>query len=149
MFATRWQPLQMSGSDWRQLQGEMEKAFEHLTGTTFRHFSCAPQPALNMWEEDDKFFVEAELPGLNLEDLEIYVDGDNELTLKGERKAPEFEDGTWHRQERKFGEFTRTLQLPQEVDADQVSADYQNGVLTITLPKKAEVKPRRVEIKAG
>lgn len=149
MFATRWQPFQMTGNDWRRLQGEVEQALEQLTGTAFRHFACSPFPPLNMWEEDEQFHVEAELPGLSLEELEIYVDVDNQLTLKGQRKSPDFENGKWHRQERKFGEFTRTLQLPQEADPDQVTAKYQLGVLHITLPKKAEVKPRRVEIKTS
>lgn len=149
MFATRWQPLNLATTDWRRLQGEMERAFEHLTGTSLRQESCSAWPALNMWEQDEAFFVEAELPGLELEALEIYVNADNQLTLKGERKAPESDEGTWHRQERGFGSFTRTIQLPQDVDSDQVTAGLKQGILTVTLPKKAEVRPRRVEVKGG
>jgi HSP20 family protein len=127
----------------------MERAFEQLTGKTLRQLAGTAYPAVNLWEEDERFLVEAELPGLAIDDLEIYVDSDNQLTLKGERKAPEHEEVNWHRQERGFGRFSRTLELPSEVDADQVSAEFKYGVLTITLPKKAEVKPRRVEVQVG
>lgn len=149
MFATRWQPLNFSTSDWSRLRGEMERAFEHLTGTPLRQFTGSPHPAMNMWEEDEQFLIEAELPGLELEGLEIHVDSDNLLTIKGERKTPELEAGTWHRQERGFGKFSRSLQLPRDVDPDQVIAELKHGVLTITLPKKAEVKTRRIEVKTS
>ncbi len=149
MFGTRWQPLNLAVSDWPRLQGEMERAFERLTGTPVRQLARATFPALNMWEEDEKFLVEAELPGLELDELEIFVSGTNQLTLKGQRKQPELKEGTWHRQERGFGSFSRTLQLPEDVDPDQVTAEFKNGVLTVTLPKKTEIKPRRIEVKGS
>ncbi len=149
MFGTRWQPLNVAATDWNRLQGEMERAFERLTGAPVRQLARSTFPALNMWEEDEKFVVEAELPGLELDALEILVSGDNQLTLKGERKQPEVEGGAWHRQERGFGSFSRTLQLPEDVDPDQVTAELKDGVLTVTLPKSAEVKPRKIEVKAS
>lgn len=149
MFATRWQPLNLATTDWRHLQGEMQRAIETLAGTPFRQLARSAYPALNVWEEEGSFRVEAELPGLELEELEIYVNGDNQLTLKGERKEPELKEGTWHRQERGFGCFSRNVQLPQDVDPDQVTAEFKHGVLTITLPKKAEVQPRRIEVKGN
>jgi len=106
-------------------------------------------PALNIWEDDDALYVEAELPGMQLEDLEIYVTGDDQLTIKGERKAPQVGKGTWHRQERTFGSFTRLVTLPVAVDPDRVEAELRNGVLTIKLPKKEEAKPRRITVQAG
>jgi HSP20 family protein len=106
-------------------------------------------PPLNLWEDDNNLYVEAELPELELTDLEIFVNGDNQLSIKGERKQPERENGTWHRQERGHGSFSRAGELPQYVDSDKVTAEFKHGVLTITLPKRKEAKARRIEVKAG
>ena len=125
----------------------MERMFEHLVGANPRSFAPATYPALNLWEDEEKLCVEAELPGFQLDQLEIYVSGDNQLTIKGERKAPELKEGHWHRQERGFGDFNRTVELPQDVDADRVSAEFKDGVLKVSLPKREEIKPRRIEIK--
>ncbi len=102
-------------------------------------------PAVNVWEDDDHVYAEAELPGLQLSDLEIYVTGGNQLTLKGERKEPA--SGVWHRQERGFGTFTRVITLPMDVDADKIEAKFCNGVLTIAMPKDEAAKPRRITVK--
>ncbi len=145
MFGTRWQPLNLKTSDWSRLQGEMERAFEQLTGASVQ-FARPTYPAVNMWEEEDKFLVEAELPGLELEGLEVFVNSDNQLILKGERKGPEVGEGSWLHQEREFGSFERTLRLPHEVDRDKVTAQFKHGIMTVTLPKKAELKPRKIQI---
>ena len=102
---------------------------------------------MNVWEDDENVFVEAEIPGLEMEAIEIFVNGDDQLTIQGERQQPDSGGGTWHRQERSFGKFARMLHLPNEVDADAVIAEFKDGVLTITLPKKEEVKPRRITVK--
>ncbi len=149
MLGTRWQPFVFAGSDWNRLQSEMEKVLERVTGSPIRQFSRSAYPALNLWEEGDNLHVEAELPGLKLDDLEIFVNQDNQLTIKGERKPLELKEVTWHRQERGFGSFTRTLQLPLDIDPDAVTAEFKHGVLTILLPKKPEIKPRRVEVKVN
>ncbi|MCA9200943.1 MAG: Hsp20/alpha crystallin family protein, partial [Planctomycetales bacterium] len=91
---------------------------------------------------------EAELPGFNLDDLEIYVTG-NQLTIKGERRPPEHKDGTWHRQEREYGKFSRMIEIPGDVDGEDVLAEFKNGVLHITLPKSEAVKPRRIQVNAN
>ena len=88
------------------------------------------------------------MPGFELDDLEIYVSGGTQLTIKGERKPPEVQAGVWHRRERGYGCFNRILELPAAVNSDAVSAEFKLGVLTITLPKSEEVKPRRIEVKA-
>ena len=149
MVATRWQPFGNLRFDLNQLQNEMERMFENLVGTNPRSFAPATYPALNLWEDDEKLCVEAELPGFHMDELEIYVSSNNQLTIKGERKPPELNEGHWHRQERGFGNFGRTIELPQNVDADKVSAEFKDGVLKISLPKKEEVKPRRIEVKAS
>ncbi|MBN2294808.1 MAG: Hsp20/alpha crystallin family protein, partial [Pirellulales bacterium] len=84
-----------------------------------------------------------------LDDLEIYVTGGNQLTLKGKREAPAVEDGTWHRRERSFGSFSRAMTLPCGVDADKVDAILKDGVLTVTLPKMQQSKQRRIAITAS
>jgi len=104
-------------------------------------------PAVNLREEDEALHLEAELPGLELQDLEIFVTGHNQLTLKGERKAPVVEKGAQHRQERWFGKFTRTITLPFPVDENNVEARFESGVLKIRLPKHETAKPRKIAIK--
>jgi HSP20 family protein len=102
-------------------------------------------PALNAWADDDNLYVEAEIPGLGLDDVEITVLGED-LTLSGERQDV-LEDGTsHHRRERGIGPFSRTLRLPYTVDADEVEAQLKDGVLTITLPKAETLRPRRITV---
>jgi len=134
---------------WNQLhqfQHEMNRLFDRWgddggagTGTAF--------PPINVWEVNDNLEIEAELPGLKLEELEIYVTGNNQLTLKGERKECTPEKGVRHRQERGFGTFVRTLTLPFAVDADKVDARFENGVLRIQLAKHESAKARKIAVK--
>ena len=105
-------------------------------------------PPVSIWEDDNGFYVEAELPGLSMDDLEIYINEGDELSIKGVRKLPEIE-GTWRRQERGHGEFSRRFKLSDAVDVQKVAAELKDGVLTITLPKSEAVKPRKVEIKVA
>jgi len=132
---------------WRSLnemQHEVNRVFDRWGGHSF---GLAESPALNLWEENDALHLEAELPGLELQDLEIFVSGHNQLTIKGERKAPKFEKGAQHRQERSFGKFTRALTLPFAVDENHVEAHFENGVLKVRLPKHESAKPRKINIK--
>ena len=103
-------------------------------------------PSLNVWEEGDTIKVEAELPGVRIEDIEVSFEK-GELTLKGEKKFEGKETASLHRRERQYGAFTRTMTFPWEIVADQVSAELKDGVLTITLPKAEEAKPRKVAVK--
>jgi len=111
-------------------------------------FGVGEFPAVNLWEEGEALHLEAEVPGLDFEDLEIFVTGHNQLTIKGERKAPMVANGTPHRQERPFGKFTRTVTLPFAVDENAVEARFEHGVLKVRLPKHEAAKPRKIEIKA-
>ena len=142
MLTTRWEPL----AEMNRLRHEMDRLFGGAGQS--RRFGVSTFPLLNLWEDDDNLFVEAELPGFELNELEMYVTGGNQLSIKGERKQPELKDGTWHRQERGYGNFSRVIELPSAVDSDKVSAEFKHGVLTITLPKAEEVKPRRIEVKS-
>lgn len=141
MLNTYWQPM----SELNRLRNEMERVFGRYSDGLSRSREFPP---FNVWEDDETLFVEAELPGIEMDDLEIYVTGGNLLSVSGERKQPEREEGAWHRQERAFGKFRRTFDLPSDVDSESVSATLNNGVLTLTLPKREEVKPRRIKVKA-
>lgn len=145
MLATRWEPL----TQMNRLRRDMDRLFDHWGESRPQQYSRSTFPPLNLWENDDNMFVEAELPGFGLDDLEIMVTGGNQLSIQGERKAPELEGGTWHRRERGFGSFSRLIELPGHVDSEKVSAEFKHGILTITLPKREEVKPRRIEVKVS
>jgi HSP20 family protein len=104
-------------------------------------------PAMDVHETEDAYVVEADVPGLKKDDVHIEV-ADNVLTIKGERKdEKEDKDKNYHRVERSFGSFARSVALPAGFDGTKVSAKFDNGVLTVTLPKPEERKPRRVEVK--
>jgi HSP20 family protein len=106
-------------------------------------------PALNAWEDDSGYAVECELPGLTQEEIEIEMPDNTTLTIKGTRKEPELTGGKWHRRERAFGAFERTIKLPAAVDSDAVEAAFQHGVLTVKLPKAPELRPRKISVKAS
>lgn len=142
MFSTRWNPV-------LEMRDEMNRLFDRWGMNGPRRYARAQYPLLNLWEDENNLYVEAELPGFEMDDLEIYVTGENQLSLKGERKQPAHEGGTWHRQERGYGAFNRIVELPSGVNGEKVSAEFKNGVLTISLPKREEVKPRRIEVKAS
>lgn len=131
-----------------RLREEMDRMFgEVFPATGVRSpFTRAGFPALNAWEDKEGFYVEAEVPGLTLEDLEIFVKG-NELTITGERKVPNLAEGHVHRRERGEGKFARGLRLPTDVDADKVQARLRDGVLTLMLPKAENAKPRKIEVR--
>ena len=106
-------------------------------------------PPVNIWEDDNALYIEAELPGLKMEDLEIYLHEGNELSIKGNRPKAELESGSWLHQERSAGEFSRTFKLAVDIDVDKISAELDAGVLRVTLPKSEAVKPKKIEIKVA
>ena len=142
---TRW-PISDVQNEMQRIQDEINRLFGRDNRRTFA--TSADFPALNLWENGDGFVVEAELPGIEMEDIEIYVDGGNQLTVKGQRKASIDQSGTWHRRERGHGQFKRSIALPSEVDSEKVEAVLKSGVLTITLPKPEQIKPKKISVKA-
>lgn len=103
-------------------------------------------PAVDVFESENAFHFTAELPGLTKEDIEITLD-ENNLTLSGERKFEEKEEGeNYHRIERSYGSFTRTFTLPGQVDTENVTAEFKNGVLNISVPKTELAKPKKIAI---
>ena len=149
MLATRWQPFTNLWQELTQFRNEMDRLFQSYGFDAGGGPALAvAYPALNVWEDGDNVYAEAELPGMELSDLEIYVTGGNQLTLKGERKQPPVEKGVWHRRERGFGSFARVITLPVDVDPDRVEARFAHGVLTITMPKSEAARPRKITVKA-
>jgi HSP20 family protein len=144
MLTSRWQPFQPVSNVLSQFQNEINRLFDRWGDDPNR---AAVAPLINAWEAGDEIFLEAELPGLELNELEIYVSGGNQLTIKGQRKPPTVNKGVWHRQERPFGAFNRTLTLPFAVDADKVEARLENGVLTVKLAKHESARPRKIAVK--
>jgi HSP20 family protein len=132
--------------EFNRLQNEMDQLFGRGNGMFAR-----PQgyPAINVLEDDDNLYVESEIPGMELDEFELFVNDENQLTLQGERQRPGGDTMARHREERAFGRFSRMISLPSLVDGDATSAEYVAGVLKITLPKKPEAKPRKIPVAAG
>ena len=133
-----WNPW----ADLRQIQHEMNRVFE---GVDFRR--RVDFPALNVWHGENESVVTAEIPGIDIKDLDISVRG-NTLVMRGER-APDKteEDDRYRRQERGHGEFVRSLQLPHQVNAEKVKAIYSKGILRISLPVAETGKPKQISVK--
>ena len=107
--------------------------------------------ALDVIENDDEFIVKADVAGIDPENIDITYT-DNNLSIKGEmteEHEEKGEEGRYHLRERRYGTFSRTISMPGSVDVDNIEAETENGVLKIHLPKKEEVKPRRIEVKGG
>lgn len=119
-------------------------AFLNLPAATFGATTAGP--AMNVWETEKNYSIEAELPGYAMSDLDITV-LDNQVTIKGTRMITAPDGATYLRRERPTGAFTRTWNLPNAVEAEKVEASLTNGVLMVTLPKTAKVQPKRIEVK--
>jgi HSP20 family protein len=114
-------------------------------GNTLQRWS----PAMDLVEREDHFLLKADLPGLGEEDVQIEVH-DSTLRISGTREAErERAERGWYRMERSFGSFSRSLTLPEGVDADAIAASFDKGVLEVRIPKPEERQPRRVEIRSG
>ena len=147
MALVRWEPVRINS-----LQSEMNRLFNTFFDTPPTGGNGGPRrfiPPMDLAETDTHYVLKADLPGVSEEDVSIELD-DNVLTVSGERTAEheEKKEG-YHRVERSFGEFRRSLTLPDGVDADAIAATFDKGVLEIRIPKPEARKPRRVEIKVG
>ncbi len=135
---------------WRELD-RLQRDMDRMVSSGYpSYMRTAPSfPALNIWSNEDELIITAEVPGINPEGLDISVVGDS-LTLKGSRDAEELEEGArYHRQERGYGNFSRTVQLPFPVEIDSVNAKFTNGVLEINLPRAEADKPRKIAVKSA
>jgi HSP20 family protein len=152
---TRWDPFQ----DLRDAQDEMAQMTQmsqmlaHALGLQGQPqgsgTATAWAPALDISERKDAYLVTVELPGVEAEDLDITME-DGLLTIQGERQfTSESTEQQFHRVERRYGAFRRSITLPAQVQAEQIQASFDNGVLQIVVPKAEEAKPKRIQVRPG
>jgi len=145
---TRWEPFR----EFTTLQDRMNRLFRDSYGDGGRDESLATSsfaPAVDVYEDEHNVTLKIEVPGIDEKDIDVRLEN-NTLTVHGERKIEKEEkEENYRRVERQYGSFTRTFNLPVTVDADNVSATYDKGVLKIALPKKAEAKPKQIKVKVG
>lgn len=144
----RWDPFRQLSTLRNQIDRLFEEPFSALT-EGMQPFMSGWSPALDVFEDKDNLVIKAELPGMKKEEIEISLH-DGVLTLSGERKQEQkHHEGDIHRSERFVGKFQRTLSLPTAVDGEKVKATYKDGILTVTLPKAEEAKPKQIQVKSN
>ena len=148
MGIVRYDPFR----DLRTLQEEVNRLFSTNLTRAFDDEGIgrgAWAPSVDIYENKDQIVLEAELPGMKQEDFDLHIEN-NVITLRGERKFSKTDESdNYHRVERSYGAFTRSFTLPQTVTAEDARAEYNNGVLRVTLPKREEAKSRRIEVTGG
>lgn len=133
---------------WRDLE-RLHQEVNRLFTDYSRPVRSQEYPMLNIWTSEDEALVTADLPGIDAKDLELSVVGST-LTLRGRRARADLKQGeTYHRQERRHGEFVRSVDLPFNVDAEKVGASYARGQLTIRVPRAESDRPRKIAIQAS
>jgi len=145
MAITRWDPF----SELLSLQDEFNKVFNDKLSKRYSGEGISQNtvaPVVDIYEDENKLTIEAELPGLSQKNIDVKVEN-NTLIIKGEKKfEKEDKKDNYHRIERFYGTFQRSFLLPETVDSEKIKAEYKNGVLDISIPKKPEVKPKQVKI---
>ena len=140
----RWDPLR----DVASLQTELVRLMNGMSAGGNGEQTQALTPPLDVWEKEDSVAYSFDLPGVPLEDITIEAE-DGRLTVSASRTQPrELDSERFYRLERRYGTYSRTVGLPQGVAEDGISAAYENGVLTVTVPKPDQPKPKRIEISA-
>lgn len=144
---TRWEPTREMMTLREAMDRLFDDAFTRPFSLTREGGSTWSSPAIDMYQTDNDVVVKADLPGIKADEVQINVNGDI-LTIRGETKQEdEKKEKSWHIREHRWGAFERSIRLPTGVIADKANADFDNGVLTITLPKTEEVKPRTISVK--
>jgi HSP20 family protein len=142
---TRFNPI----NDFRTLQNRFFEPFFGRFGFADDQLPTGTwAPAVDVAEETDKILVKVEVPGMDEKDLRVNFE-DGLLTISGERQFERKDERNYHRIERSYGSFTRTFTLPRTVDPGAITAQYNNGVLEIEIPKKEESKPKQIQINVG
>jgi HSP20 family protein len=144
---TRWDPFRELAS----LQNRMNRLFEEQYGGGREESltTGAFVPPVDIYEDEHSIQLKLEVPGIEQKDLEIKVEN-NVLTVSGERKfEKEQKEENFHRVERRYGSFSRSFTLPNTVSTEETTADYNNGVLTVRLAKRAEAKPKQIKVSIG
>jgi len=141
---TRWESV----PEMMTLREAMDRLFDDAFTRPLGPSGLSAIPAIDLLQTTDEVVVKAALPGLEAEDVQISVTADS-LTLRGEfKREEEQKDATYHILERRSGMFERSIRLPADVQTDKAKADFENGILTIILPKAEAVKPKTITIKA-
>ena len=141
---TRWEPVR----EMMTLREAMDRLFDDAFTRPLGQSGISTMPAIDLYQTADEVVVKASLPGLKAEDVQITITADV-LTLRGEfKQEDERKDATYHIREHHSGMFERTLMLPTEVQGDKAKAEFEDGVLTVTLPKAETVKPKTITVKA-
>ena len=151
-YVTRWQRPELARWPGFGRLSTLRDEIDRLFDAPLAEFARASQllsgwtPPLDIFEDKDNVVVKAELPGMKKEEIEISLH-DGSLSISGERKSEsKHEDAETYRSERFFGRFQRTVSLPTSVDSNKVKAQYKDGVLTVTLPKSEEAKPKQIDV---
>ena len=140
----RWEPAR----EMMTLREAMDRLFDDAFTRPLSLRDAWSVPAIDMYQTDDEIVVKAALPGIKADEVQINITGEV-LTLKGEMKhEEEKKEKAWHMREQRWGSFERSVVLPTDVVSDKAKAEFENGILTITLPKADEVKPKTINIKA-
>ena len=141
----RWEPAREMMTLREAMDRLFDDAFTRPLSTAGHRWAV---PAVDMYQTDNEVVVKAALPGMKAEDVQLNVTGEV-LTIKGEiKQKEEVKEKAYHLREQRWGMFERSVILPTEVVADKAKADFENGILTITLPKAEEAKPKTISIKA-
>ncbi len=143
---TRWEPMR----DMVTLRDAMDRLFDEAFTRPWHGDgeNALGMPAVDMYQTDDDVVVKATVPGMKPEEIQISVTGDT-LTIKGEtQEETDNKEKAYHIRERRWGSFERTITLPTAVRSDKAQAEFENGVLSITLPKAEDVKPKTISVKA-
>jgi HSP20 family protein len=153
MTLDRWRP-RWGVTPWRSM-GEIEnweRQLENLFGRSMWRFPLEDRswmPAIDVFEKDDKFIVKAELPGMKEDDIDVSIVGST-LAIRGEKKTEsEVKETDYYRSERAYGSFYRSIPLPSTVDTGKIQAEFEDGVLEVSLPKLAGEKPKKVAVTAS
>jgi HSP20 family protein len=140
---TRWEPFREARRMHDMLDRMMDRSLLDPWASGFEGFL-----PLDMYQTDDEIIVKASAPGVTPDDIDISITGET-LTIRGELKAEEVqEDARYHIRERRIESFSRSISLPTMVQAEKAKAEFENGILTLTLPKVEEVKPKTITVKA-
>ena len=145
----KWSHLPTISSLQNEMNRMLDRFFKSGDLSDFGMETGAWIPPIDLAETDEKFVIKAEIPGIDPKEIDISVK-DNVLLIKGEKKEEKEEKGkNYYRMERRYGGFSRSIDLPSSVDTNKVTAEYKNGVLEITLQKKEDVKPKQISVKVS
>ena len=145
---TAWHPVSDLASEFMNMQREIDRMFDRFSGGTLDDgITSTWLPAVDIIENENDYLVKVELPGVDKNGVKITIN-DDVLTIRGEKKQErEKKDDNYHRVERSYGSFQRSFTLPSSVQSEKIEASYDNGILTVMLPKAEEAKPKEIEVK--